>query len=100
MLYRSRFKLFANVVQIAFAFFPVIVIDSDLDKFVTIETNAYFLQYRFSQTFLADRNNRVKGMGVGAQGASLSSSDGKHGMRRKNENLRNPYSTSFGTVTQ
>ena len=71
MLNRGGLQFFADGGQVLFAYFPVVVVDADFDQFVTQKAGVDFLQDRLGQPVLADRNNRVQGVGIGTQGAAL-----------------------------
>ena len=67
-----------NIVILMTNLFPKIVIDPDLDQFVAVQADANFFQYRFGQSVLADRDNRIQRVGTGAQGTALGSGDFEH----------------------
>ena len=78
VLYRRSLKLVADFVQITIALLAVVVVDTNLDQFVAGQADANFFQYRFGQSVLADRDNRIQRVGTGAQGTTLGSGDFEH----------------------
>ena len=78
MLHRCGVQLLADFLQESIAFLPVVVVYPDLDQFMAFETNADFLEDRFSESVLADRYDGLQGVSAGTQGAPLVSSDFEH----------------------
>ncbi len=79
MLHRSGAEFLADFHEIGLTYFAVIMKNAYLDEFVTIEAARDFMQNGLAETVLANGNQRVEGMGAGAQGAALFGSNFEHG---------------------
>ncbi len=71
MLHRRGAQLLADGFEKCFAHGTFVVINTDFDELVAVEAGADFLEHRFRQAVLADRDHGVQRMRLGAQGAAL-----------------------------
>lgn len=79
MLNRCAIQLAADFRQKGFAIGTFNAVELDLDQLVGIECAIDFLQDGRRQPVLANAGHRVKGMGGGAQGATLGGGQFNHG---------------------
>ena len=69
MLDRRSVEQFAERGKKLFTSLPVIVIDTNLDQFMTGEIRVDLPEHGLRETILADRDYRIQGMSAGAQSA-------------------------------
>lgn len=87
MLHWRGIELFAERAHILFAHAAFIAENTDLDQFVTFQTAVDFLQDGCGQAVLADGDNRIQGVGAGAQGAALIGSNFEHSVNLYKERI-------------
>ena len=78
MLYRRRIQGVTDGFKVTVAQLAFVAEDANFDQFVRIQAAADFTQDSLDEPILADGDNRVQAMGLGAQIAALGNRDFEH----------------------